>query len=314
MSMLLDDPNTQTTDQPAQRMRMTMAAIRVSLSWFGVRKTLTPEQRSRAADTFGAEGNFLSAGKKLLDCRHPAFRAVTAVKGRVLSYANAMSLPYPEPGLRLIRQDRIDGVNDQMNLFKQELDEAVWRLDEHFAELKSAARDRLGSLYNPADYPASLIGAFDVTWDFPSVEPPDYLRQLNPQLYEQQCRRIQDRFNEAVSLAEEAFTSELAQLISHLTERLGGRQDGKPKVFRDSAVGNLQQFFSRFGDLNISSNDELDRLVAEAQQVVQGVQPQSLRENATLRQHVATEMSRVQSVLDGMLVDRPRRNILRRPR
>jgi hypothetical protein len=33
-----------------------------------------------------------------------------------------------------------------------------------------------------------------------------------------------------------------------------------------------------------------------------------------LRQHVATEMSRVQSVLDGLLVDRPRRNILRRPR
>jgi hypothetical protein len=314
MSMLLDDPNTQTTDQPAQRLRMTMAAIRVSLSWLGARKTLTPEQRSQAAGTFGAEGNFLSAGKKLLDSRHPAFRAVTAVKGRVLSYANAMSLPYPEPGVRLIRQDRIDVVNDQMNLFKEELDEAVWRLDEHFAELKSAARDQLGSLYNPADYPASLIGAFDVTWEFPSVEPPDYLRQLNPQLYEQQCRRIQNRFNEAVSLAEEAFTSELAQLISHLTERLGGQEDGKPKVFRDSAVGNLQEFFRRFSDLNISSNEELDRLVADAQEIVQGVQPQNLRNNRALRQHMATEMSRVQSVLDGLLVDRPRRNILRRPK
>lgn len=314
MSTLLDDPNTRTTDQPAQRLRMIMAAIRVSLSWLGVHKTLTPEQRSQAADTFGAEGNFLSAGKKLLDCKHPAYRAVTAVKGRLLSYANAMSLPYPEPGLRLIRQDRIDVVNGQMNLFKEELAKAVWRLDEHFAELKSAARDRLGSLYDPADYPASLIGTFDVTWDFPSVEPPDYLRKLNPELYEQQCRRIQDRFNEAVSLAEEAFTSELAQLISHLTERLSGQEDGKPKVFRDSAVGNLQQFFARFNDLNISSNDELDRLVTDAQQIVQGVQPQNLRENATLRQHVATEMSRVQSVLDGMLVARPRRSILRRPR
>ena len=32
------------------------------------------------------------------------------------------------------------------------------------------------------------------------------------------------------------------------------------------------------------------------------------------KQRVATEMSRVQSVLDGMLLDRPRRNILRRPK
>jgi hypothetical protein len=36
--------------------------------------------------------------------------------------------------------------------------------------------------------------------------------------------------------------------------------------------------------------------------------------NQGLRQHVATEMSQVQSVLGGPLVDRPRRNILRRPR
>jgi hypothetical protein len=37
-----------------------------------------------------------------------------------------------------------------------------------------------------------------------------------------------------------------------------------------------------------------------------------LRENANLRQQVATQLSGVQSVLDGLLVDRPRRNILRR--
>ena len=159
-----------------------------------------------------------------------------------------------------------------------------------------------------------LMGLFAIQHDFPSVEPPDYLRQLNPQLYEAECQRVQERFSEAISLAETAFTSELAQLISHLTERLGGQEDGKPKVFRDSAIGNLQEFFRRFSDLNIGSNEELDRLVADAQQIVQGVQPQSLRDNAALRQHVTTEMSRVQSVLDGLLVDRPRRNILRRPR
>ena len=59
---------------------------------------------------------------------------------------------------------------------------------------------------------------------------------------------------------------------------------------------------------------ELDNLVADAQRVIRGVEPQDLRDNAGLRQHVATEMSRVQSVLDGLLVNRPRRNILRRPK
>jgi len=291
-----------------------MAAARVSLSWLGVRKTLSQEQRAQAADTFGAEGDFLSAGKKLLDTRHEKFKAVTAVKNRVIQYWKSLSLPYPEPGIRLIRQDRIDTFDAQMREFRAELDEAVADLDRHYDPLKSAAARRLGSLYNPADYPESLRGMFSIEWDFPSVEPPDYLQQLNPELYQQECQRVQQRFDEAVRLAEEAFTAELAKLVSHLTERLAGQDDGKPKIFRDSAVTNLTAYFDRFRELNVRSSEELDNLVADAQQTIRGVEPQLLRDNQGLRQHVATELSRVQSVLDGLLVDRPRRNILRRPK
>ena len=79
-------------------------------------------------------------------------------------------------------------------------------------------------------------------------------------------------------------------------------------------VGNLTEFFQRFRELNVCSSEELDNLVADAQRIVRGVEPQQLRDNQGLRQHVATELSRVQSVLDGLLVDRPRRNILRKPR
>jgi hypothetical protein len=155
---------------------------------------------------------------------------------------------------------------------------------------------------------------FQVEADFPSVAPPDYLQQLNPQLYEEECRRVQGRFDEAVRLAEDAFTAELAKLVSHLTERLSGSNDGRPRIFRDSAVENLTEFFQRFRQLNVRSNEQLDRLVADAQRIIRGIEPQALRDNAGLRQHVATEMSRVQSTLDGLLIDRPRRNILRRPR
>jgi len=110
------------------------------------------------------------------------------------------------------------------------------------------------------------------------------------------------------------FVSELAKIVSHLSERLSGEVDGKPKVFRDSAVNNLVEFFERFRELNVRSSEQLDGLVADCQRIVRGVGPQELRDNQQLREHVATELSQVQSVLDGLLVDRPRRNILRRPK
>ena len=125
---------------------------------------------------------------------------------------------------------------------------------------------------------------------------------------------MQARFDEAVQLAEQAFTDELAKLVSHLTERLSGQEDGKPKVFRDSAVENLTEFFERFRHLNVRSNEQLDELVAQAQRTIRGVEPQELRDSAGLRQQVATQLAGVQATLDGMLVDRPRRNILRRPK
>lgn len=314
MSTLLEGPVVQPSTSPSQRLRTITAAVRLSLSWLGVRKTLTSEQKAIAADSFGAEGAYLSAGKKLLDTKHPAFKAVTCVKGRIVSLWKAVSLPYPEPGIRLIRQEKIEDFDAQMNEFRDDLDEAVVRLDDHYAELKSAARDRLGSLYNPLDYPESLRGMFQVAWDYPSVEPPDYLQQLNPDLYRQECERVAARFDQAVQLAEQAFMEELQQLVAHLTERLSGQTDGRPKVFRDSAVNNLNEFFERFKQLNVRSNEDLDTLVEQCRGIVNGVEPQTLRDSQGLRQHVAAELGQVQNVLDTLLVDRPRRNILRRPK
>ena len=214
----------------------------------------------------------------------------------------------------MVRQDDLASVNVQLTTLKAELEEAVWRLEEHFDELKSAAQQRLGRLYNVSDYPDTLRGLFDVSWDFPSVEPPPYLQQLSPALYQQECQRVAARFDEAVRLAEQAFLEELSGLVSHLAERLSGADDGKPKIFRDSAIDNLREFFERFGHLNIRSNYQLDELVERAQRVVSGVEPQQLRESQPLRQQIAGQLAGVQSVLDGLLVDRPRRNILRRPR
>ena len=314
MSTVLDEPQTQPSALPAQRLRSAMAAARVSVHWFGVRKSLTPQQTAQAADAFGAQERYVSAAKKLLDTTHPCFKAVTAVRSRLQNYWKGVSLPFPEPGVRLIRRDQVEEFATRMRQFREELDDAVAILENRYEELRTTAQQKLGHLYNPADYPETLVGLFSIEFDFPSVEPPNYLQYLNPELYQQECERVQRRFDDAIQLAEEAFTNELSKLVSHLAERLSGQTDGKAKIFRDSALENLTEFFTRFRTLNVRSNEQLDNLVSDAQRIIRGVEPQELRANPGLRQHVATELSRVQSVLDGLLVDRPRRNILRQPK
>ena len=84
-----------------------------------------------------------------------------------------------------------------------------------------------------------------------------YLAQLNPARYQEECQRVAARFDEAVELAEQAFLDELAHLVTHLTERLSGTIEGTPKIFRDSAIGNLHEFFERFRALNPTGSRSL---------------------------------------------------------
>ncbi len=135
---------------------------------------------------------YLSAAKKLIDTSQSAYKAVTDIRGLASQFWRSLSLPYPEPGIRLIRQDDIALFDVQLTTMQAELAEAVESLNEHFDELKSAARERLGRLFNRADYPESLIGLFRIEHDYPSVEPPQYLRELSPELFRQEQARVSE--------------------------------------------------------------------------------------------------------------------------
>ena len=310
MSTTLDEPAT-SQQSHGTRLQAETTAVRLHIRWPGTRKSLNRDQKQQAAGAFDADCRTLSAAKRLFDTSHPSFRAVSAIKTKAGSLWKGMTLPYIEPGIRLLRRNDVSDFDERMAIIREELTEAVEELDLCYAELVDQAREQLGHLFDSADYPASMSDAFAISWDFPSVTPPAYLRTVNPELYQQECQRVQAKFAEAVELAEQTFTEELTQLVSHLAERLSGSIDGKPKVFRDTAISNLQEFFDRFSHLNIRSNDDLDSLVEHARQVIQGVAPQDLRDRSYLREQVARSLTQVESSLDQMMENRPRRKIIR---
>jgi hypothetical protein len=307
-----NNPTTQTSPNAANRLRTTMAAVKLSFTWLGVRKTLAPEQRTTAARAFHADRELLSASKLILDTKNPAYRAVAAVRSEASSYWRTVTLPFPEAGIRLLPQNSLGLFAQTMQTYRERLQEAARELASQYDTIKSEAQRRLGSLFNPADYPATLDGLFDLEVPYPTIEPPGYLMALHPDVYQAEQARVRERFESAVELAEQAFATELQRLTAHLAERLTGLHDGQPKVFRDSAVENLREFFERFRRLNIKSSPELDALVEQAQQTINGIEPQTLRDSNRLRQMVARDFEQIQAAVGDLLIDRPRRNILRR--
>jgi hypothetical protein len=304
MTHSFDDPPTPDFTSllmPAQRLRITMAPCRVRFIWFGAEKALTPEQKARAAERFDAAPRSLAATKKLLDTRHPAFRNLTAVRNQIDSYWRTTTLPFPEPCIRLIPLDRVDEFNRRMAAYSAELQDAAAGLERDFGELKADAARRLGSLFEPADYPETLLGGFAVRWDFPNLEPPSHLSWLSPSVHQLEEFRVQTRFDEAVRLADQAFLEEFGRLVAHLCERISGADpDGTPKVFRDAALDDLGDFIARYRRFNLRSEARLDEMVALVKRTLEGVAPQRLREHQGLRRTVAAQLSWVLASLEAM--------------
>jgi hypothetical protein len=264
-------PTTQLERSAANRLRTTMAAVKLAFTWLGVRKTLAPEQRTTAARAFHADRELLSASKLILDLKHPAYRAVAAVRSEASGYWRTVTLPFPEAGIRLLPQNSLGMFATTMQTYRERLQEAARELAGQYDTMKSEAERRLGTLFNASDYPQTLDGLFDLEVTYPAIEPPAYPVSLHPEVYQQEQARVRERFESAVELAEQAIATELQRLTAHLPERLTGLHDGQPKVFRDSAVENLREFFERFQRINIRSSLELDMLVEEAQQVITGI-------------------------------------------
>jgi hypothetical protein len=299
------------SDSPAQRLRRIAAAVRVNLHWWGTHRSLSAQQKEEVSAGYAADARFLTAGKRILDVRHEAFRKLTSIRTRIVNYWRGLTLPYTEPGVRLISQADIPAFVHTLEGFRDELQQAEANLNAVYDEIKADARERLGRLYDPADYPPEVRGLFDVEWDFPSVEPPSYLLRISPEVYEQERQRVAARFEEAVTLAEQAFATEFARLLAHLTERLGGGEGGERRIFRDTAITNLTEFFSRFKHLNVRSSPELDGLVEQAQELIKGVEPQHLRDSSDLRSEIATKMAEVRTNVEALITDVPRRRLVR---
>jgi hypothetical protein len=251
-----------------------MAAVKLSFTWLGVRKTLAPEQRTTAARAFHADRELLTASKLILDTKNPAYRAVAAVRSEASTYGRTVTLPFPEAGIRLLPQNSLGLFAQTMRTYRERLQEAARELTAQYDTIKREAQRRLGSLYNASDYPQTLDGLFDLEVSYPTIEPPGYLMALHPDAYQAEQARVRERF--------------------------------------ESAVENLREFFERFRRLNIRSSPELDALVEQPQQTINGIEPQTLRDPNRLRQTVARDFEQIQARVGELLVDRPRRNILRR--
>lgn len=299
----------------ADLLREQFAAVKLRTKWWGITKAVDDYTRRQMASAVGADADEVHAKKYLVNTRHEAYKACTAVRSQAKTFVKDSTLPFPEDGLRLIKRDQLADFNNRMIGFTSALDQAVAGLQAAYWEIRQERKTALAGMFREGDYPITLEDQFSIWVEYPSIEPPEYLKTTNTRLWEQERQRAVSRFEQAVKMAESAMLEEVKGLVDKLVDRLSYDETGNAKRFvirpdgSCPVVDNLKEFFQRFKTMSLGSNQDLEFLCQSAELLLSGARPETLRSNQDFRDTMRSGMQAVASRLDDLMTDRPKRAI-----
>lgn len=262
--------------------------------------------QSSLLEQIGNSG-WLRGSKVLVDPESLAFIRSAVTKARVT--LQKLALPFPIKGLTLLPKDSVGRIDRELSEIRDEFYAEVEIFLSKYHDERERAKESLGSLFDPSDYPVDVRAKFRFEWRFLVLDLPGKSKILSPEIYEREKAKFQSMMEETRDLATLALREEFAEIVRHISDRLTGKEDGKPKQIRSAMMDRLHEFLDSFGDRNLFQDGELASLVTKAREMVDGVSVEGLRADEGIRQRLGDEMISIRDAVDAAIEDLPRRKI-----
>jgi len=256
-----------------------------------------------------ADKRMLGLTKAIVDSNE--YDAVIRVASETRNWIDRRSLPSPlKRGTYLVPVVSVADVYAKLDEAEREYSSRVEAFLSVYPGQVELAKAKLLDQFDPSNY-ASVDQLRSAFWlerrimDFgvPSEE------KIGATIWQRERERAEQTWSAAVDEIQDALRSAFRGLVGHLAERLEPNLDGTKKGFKDATVKNLVEFIDLFKNRNLTGDAELEGLVVQARNVLEGKRPDSLRKSSVIRGEVAGEMVRVMTALDGLLETAARRKI-----
>jgi hypothetical protein len=242
--------------------------------------------------------------KELRECQSFLARTRLALKSR--------SVPsYFRGGIYLVKHEAFEEVDDMLHKAVKEFEPLVDKFASVAEEEKEKARKRLGSAFKGAHYPTpeQIKGLYSIKWNWFTMQTPDSLRKLNRAIYEREVEKAEESVQIAADGINRMLALEAKDLVEHAAERLTPDEEGKPKIFKKNSIDKIRKFLDDFKFRAIGTTEELEKEVRRMEQLLDGVDPKSLRESDSLRDDARKNFEKIARALDAIVIDKPKRFI-----
>ncbi|MBN1772533.1 MAG: hypothetical protein JXB32_14785 [Deltaproteobacteria bacterium] len=258
-----------------------------------------------------ADKDLLHVSKAILESKE--LDTIKTLDGELRTWLAKRALPSPfRRGTYLIPLGLVEQVDAKLAEYQENRRDLVAQFLAVYDHSVEDAKKRLNGLFDVTDYPSDerLRAAFYVDVRYLAFGVPEKLEGIRRDIFEREKAKAETQWREASEEVRQALRAGLADLVDHMVERLQGNGDGKPKTFRDSLVGNMQEYLELFAPRNVTDDTQLAQLVGRCRNALDGVDADALRSSAAIRTKVREGMAQVQATLDTMVIDRPSRRIV----
>jgi hypothetical protein len=225
-------------------------------------------------------GNF---NKLLID--KEALRPIVTLVGTLRTTHYDMTLPWGDNGDRLLPSKMYFDYTRAMRDLRDKLTSAVGDFVAGYPAFKQNARKRLGSMYDPEDYPdASDVGRkFGADLSFLPV--PD-AKDFRVDLGEDEVATIRADIEAQVAKQQEGAVRDLWRRLHEVVDNIHVRLLEPDAVFRDSLIENCAFVCSLASKLNINDDKALDAIRLDIEHSLTHVLPQTIRDDKVVRRRV----------------------------
>lgn len=250
----------------------------------------------------------LSLRKRVLKCDE--YDAIKSLDRDIRKYIETAAVPFPiRAGAFLIPDVRSVAVDEKLEEFATRraalVDAFIAVYPSKIIEIENDLRD----LYNAKDYPDAedVRSKFTMAWAFQNYGVPGRLSKISVKLAAQEAEKAKARLQEATAVMQDAMRAEMAQFVEYMNDRMTPTEDGKKKIFKAPAIAKFTEFLDGFADRNLTGDAELAALVADAKNLLNGVDIDQLRKEDGLRSALQVGFSRIKEQMADMITERGRK-------
>lgn len=234
--------------------------------------------------------------KVLVDKAH--LDPLTSYAGQIRTFHYKMTLPWMDNGARLLPSMLFMEYTAELRKMKIEYENLVNKFVSLYnSQLIQKARVRLGTMFDPEDYPlgSDLFAKFGVETD---IMPVPSGSDFRVDVAESERARIVSDISSKVAERQSAATRDAWFRISDAVGLIAARLGAEKSIIRDSLIDNTRDLARLLPGLNINA----DPLMEQVCQLITDnllVDPERLRRSATLRRSTALSAQQILATIPG---------------